>query len=158
MWRSLVSRLNGVQEASSSNLDTRTKKTRTAFAVLVFFFSGGRDSNHLNASVRWTLARCGLDRIGSIVFRISTLGPRVSESRHSDQKVRIPIYGPRDREIPSGKPCFVGLFHQNCIKLNRNFVQLSTGFCFTTPLRYVKILTIFSDFLRFIITFFVIYF
>ena len=26
MWRSLVSRLNGVQEASSSNLDTRTKK------------------------------------------------------------------------------------------------------------------------------------
>ena len=26
VWRSLVSRLNGVQEASSSNLDTRTKK------------------------------------------------------------------------------------------------------------------------------------
>ena len=25
VWRSLVSRLNGVQEASSSNLDTRTK-------------------------------------------------------------------------------------------------------------------------------------
>ncbi len=28
VWRSLVSRLNGVQEASSSNLDTRTKKDR----------------------------------------------------------------------------------------------------------------------------------
>ena len=27
VWRSLVSRLNGVQEASSSNLDTRTKKS-----------------------------------------------------------------------------------------------------------------------------------
>ena len=28
VWRSLVSRLNGVQEASSSNLDTRTKLTK----------------------------------------------------------------------------------------------------------------------------------
>ena len=28
VWRSLVSRLNGVQEASSSNLDTRTKSSR----------------------------------------------------------------------------------------------------------------------------------
>ena len=27
VWRSLVSRLNGVQEASSSNLDTRTKRS-----------------------------------------------------------------------------------------------------------------------------------
>ena len=27
VWRSLVSRLNGVQEASSSNLDTRTKSS-----------------------------------------------------------------------------------------------------------------------------------
>ena len=38
VWRSLVSRLNGVQEASSSNLDTRTKKTERAFALPVFFF------------------------------------------------------------------------------------------------------------------------
>ena len=34
VWRSLVSRLNGVQEASSSNLDTRTNKKRVAFAAL----------------------------------------------------------------------------------------------------------------------------
>ena len=38
VWRSLVSRLNGVQEASSSNLDTRTTKTERAFALSVFIF------------------------------------------------------------------------------------------------------------------------
>ena len=37
VWRSLVSRLNGVQEASSSNLDTRTKKTEN-FGFQSFFF------------------------------------------------------------------------------------------------------------------------
>ena len=45
VWRSLVSRLNGVQEASSSNLDTRTKKAETVFTVSAFFFLW-RDSNH----------------------------------------------------------------------------------------------------------------
>ena len=44
VWRSLVSRLNGVQEASSSNLDTRTMKTERAFALSVFIISR-RDSN-----------------------------------------------------------------------------------------------------------------
>ena len=29
VWRSLVSRLNGVQEASSSNLDTRTNRDKS---------------------------------------------------------------------------------------------------------------------------------
>ena len=38
VWRSLVSRLNGVQEASSSNLDTRTKKAEGVFALSAFFF------------------------------------------------------------------------------------------------------------------------
>ena len=37
VWRSLVSRLNGVQEASSSNLDTRTKETLTFERKSVFF-------------------------------------------------------------------------------------------------------------------------
>ena len=41
VWRSLVSRLNGVQEASSSNLDTRTKKAETVFTVSAFLFSNG---------------------------------------------------------------------------------------------------------------------
>ena len=37
VWRSLVSRLNGVQEASSSNLDTRTKNTVEFNDSTVFF-------------------------------------------------------------------------------------------------------------------------
>jgi hypothetical protein len=50
--------LNGVQEASSSNLDTRTKKSRTAFAALDFLCLW-RDSKIYNATVRWTVARDG---------------------------------------------------------------------------------------------------
>ena len=38
VWRSLVSRLNGVQEASSSNLDTRTKEAEEALVSSAFFF------------------------------------------------------------------------------------------------------------------------
>ena len=37
--RSLVSRLNGVQEASSSNLDTRTKKMGNYLRSFPFFIS-----------------------------------------------------------------------------------------------------------------------
>ncbi len=37
VWRSLVSRLVRVQEASGSNPDTPTKNTVTAYAVAVFF-------------------------------------------------------------------------------------------------------------------------
>ena len=38
VWRSLVSRLNGVQEASSSNLDTRTKKVPKSMDFGTFSF------------------------------------------------------------------------------------------------------------------------
>ena len=37
VWRSLVSRLNGVQEASSSNLDTRTKTEQAVLLAPSFF-------------------------------------------------------------------------------------------------------------------------
>ena len=46
MWRSLVSRLNGVQEAPSSNLGTRTMKTayfernKRFFCIYPLFFFG----------------------------------------------------------------------------------------------------------------------
>ena len=36
VWRSLVSRLNGVQEASSSNLDTRTKNRGFHYEIPCF--------------------------------------------------------------------------------------------------------------------------
>ena len=38
VWRSLVSRLNGVQEASSSNLDTRTKSARWFWYETIVLF------------------------------------------------------------------------------------------------------------------------
>ena len=40
VWRSLVSRLNGVQEASSSNLDTRTKGSAFRDESASFFVAG----------------------------------------------------------------------------------------------------------------------
>ena len=51
------------------------KKQKEHLLFLLFSFVSGFEK--LNASVRWTLARCGLDRIGSIVFRISTLEPHI---------------------------------------------------------------------------------
>ena len=44
VWRSLVSRLNGVQEASSSNLDTRTIKPKQLllFRFYSFYFTLGK--------------------------------------------------------------------------------------------------------------------
>ena len=67
VWRSLVSRLNGVQEASSSNLDTRTKKWETTYVVSHFLFRRKRFEPS-NASVRWTLACRQLDGGNTMIF------------------------------------------------------------------------------------------
>ena len=50
VWRSLVSRLNGVQEALSSNLNTRTKEASSVMRVLLFCFQVSRTQCllHLN--------------------------------------------------------------------------------------------------------------
>ena len=82
VWRSLVSRLNGVQEASSSNLDTRTKKAETVSTVSAFFFSNER-FEHLNASVRGTLACRQLDG-GNTIIILPSGKNNANESRHSD--------------------------------------------------------------------------
>ena len=48
VWRSLVSRLNGVQEASSSNLDTRTKmEEKSLFSYENRLFSNSYDLRFL---------------------------------------------------------------------------------------------------------------
>ena len=56
VWRSLLSRLNGVQEASSSNLDTRTIKTEraNALSVLIFLFERFEQSNATVRGHRWS--------------------------------------------------------------------------------------------------------
>ena len=89
VWRSLVSRLNGVQEASSSNLDTRTKKAETVFTVSAFFFCVERFEPR-NATLRWSVARCGLDRIDSLISRISTLGSFLYKSLHASLELYFP--------------------------------------------------------------------
>ena len=58
VWRSLVSRLNGVQEASSSNLDTRTKKAETVITVSAFFLYV--EIRTPVATLRGSVARDGL--------------------------------------------------------------------------------------------------
>ena len=79
VWRSLVSRLNGVQEASSSNLDTRTKKAETVFTVSAFFISEGEIRTSV-ATLRGSVAREGLTERNNNFCRrqkckrISTLG------------------------------------------------------------------------------------
>ena len=53
VWRSLVSRLNGVQEASSSNLDTRTKKPETIYLVSGFSFWVKRELEASCITITW---------------------------------------------------------------------------------------------------------
>ena len=52
VWRSLVSRLNGVQEASSSNLDTRTMKSERTKVLSDFIFHRESDSQSFAAHKR----------------------------------------------------------------------------------------------------------
>ena len=66
VWRSLVSRLNGVQEASSSNLDTRTMKTEGVFALSVFIFY--LRFEQYNTTVRWTVACRRLDGGNTLIL------------------------------------------------------------------------------------------
>ncbi len=62
VWRSLVSRLNGVQEASSSNLDTRTKSRNGFMPFLLFLFGEIQTSGN---------------------FSFFTFGENANEFRHS---------------------------------------------------------------------------
>ena len=48
VWRSLVSRLNGVQEAASSNLVTRTRKYRKTYVLRYFSFVSLRNYTGMN--------------------------------------------------------------------------------------------------------------
>ena len=66
VWRSLVSRLNGVQEASSSNLDTRTMKTERAIALSVFIFYYRFE--RFNGAVHWTVACRRLDGGNALIL------------------------------------------------------------------------------------------
>ena len=79
MWRSLVSRLNGVQEASSSNLDTRTKNGGRAYARPSFFYLSRFEQGTRAAreTARWAVSVpvCVPVR-DSASGRISTLGPQ----------------------------------------------------------------------------------
>ena len=85
----MVSRLNGVQEASSSNLDTRTKKSRNSFHCFCFFLSVERFEPR-NATLRWRVVRCGFDRIDSLISRISTPGSFLYKSLHAGLELYFP--------------------------------------------------------------------
>ncbi len=81
VWRSLVSRLNGVQEASSSNLDTRTKKpwnslNSTVFLLLLHFLLWHviHNKENLLSIVCWTLASFALEYITKVVWIVKAKG------------------------------------------------------------------------------------
>ena len=85
VWRSLVSRLNGVQEASSSNLDTRTIKAERAFALSAFIF----------CEIRTIKCNCPVDSCLPTAGRRqhydsdSPWESECSESRHSAYRIFI---------------------------------------------------------------------
>jgi len=79
---------HGVQEASSSNLDTRTKKSRTVSAVLDFLFRGEIRIFQI-ATCRWHVAATSSKTGGYHYF--VPLGQNANESRHSDHKSPKPL-------------------------------------------------------------------
>ena len=90
----LVARLLWEQDAASSSLATRTNDKREADGLPFIIGKWKRGSNHLNATVRWTVARCGLDRIDTLVF-IPPGNENANESRHSEHlPMKSWIYGP----------------------------------------------------------------
>ena len=71
---------NGVQEASSSNLDTRTIKTEREFSLSVLIFS---DEIRRSNAARMSAAADGWTEAN--IYDRQDPGDHVNESRHSDQ-------------------------------------------------------------------------
>ena len=90
VWRSLVSRLNGVQEALSSNLSTRTKKKDICFAD-VFLFGFHRPEG---GSILWVkmLGRNEFAlRQGFLLRRKHLYGAKAPRPRRAVGGVFLPI-------------------------------------------------------------------
>ena len=81
VWRSLVSRLNGVQEAAGSNPVTRTKKWELPFGNSHFLFCGWIRT-HSNATCRWHVAGRRSRRRPHIYFH-SPRNENANRIRHS---------------------------------------------------------------------------
>ena len=82
----MVARLNGVQEAASSNLVTRTSKTQSVRkSTLRFFYCQRRTSGLLQYNQGRKAARSG----------VSAAGGRSFESSHSDHVVAKYALRPR---------------------------------------------------------------
>ena len=82
VWRSLVSRLNGVQEAAGSNPVTRTKKWELPFGNSHFLFCGWIRT-HSNATCRGHVAGRRSRRRPHLHFHSQRNG-NVNRIRHSD--------------------------------------------------------------------------
>ena len=78
VWRSLVSRLNGVQEAAGSNPVTRTKREEAFIVSSLFIWSEPRTSGLLRADRRISIRRMEMPREAQHfpLVRIQSLGPR----------------------------------------------------------------------------------
>ena len=72
-----VERILGKDEVASSNLASSSKKEPRPSGLGSFF--AAPDLNHLNASVRWPLARSQLDGIDSLIFAPPTQGQKCKQ-------------------------------------------------------------------------------
>ena len=72
-----VERILGKDEVASSNLASSSKKEPRPSGLGSFF--APPDLNHLNASVRWPLARSQLDGIDSLIFAPPTQGQKCKQ-------------------------------------------------------------------------------
>ena len=77
VWRSLVSRLNGVQEAAGSNPVTRTKREETVMVSSLFCVLSREPAASCCADRRISICRMGMlcEALHFPLVRIQSLGP-----------------------------------------------------------------------------------
>ena len=100
VWRSLVSRLNGVQEALSSNLSTRTKTTENNAFSVVFLFEKFSDILQ-NGLTFWSIANLlqigKPPKTGRLLFTLFRYTQRTGAGR---RPTPCPLYSMRLRRSP----------------------------------------------------------
>ena len=115
VWRSLVSRLNGVQEASSSNLDTRTKKAETTFVVSAIFFC---------VEIRKNKCRCPVD-----ICLIPARRDRHYNVTNLDTRTHKKERNPKAEKNIRAKRAFAFSAFLFCVEIRKNKCRCPVDIC-----------------------------
>ena len=127
VWRSLVSRLNGVQEAAGSNPVTRTKNRWGYFPDGFLLLQWGFEPAAVRREAPFNLAAMSRPPAAGCSVRIQSLGPRTEDSLLGRLCSSSCRKGKNERVLPPHRRNFTGVQRQNCTSIKRN----TSSFCAT---------------------------